>query len=144
MAVFAHLRELLQTQAERMRHKPFLRATMAGAALVATADGEVSFAERMRMDRLLEELEGLRVHDVHAAVDLFNDFVAVLETDRAEGRTQVFEAVRRLAEDPEAGRLLLRVCLLISEADGDYLASERRALEDLADCLGLAPPEATA
>jgi tellurite resistance protein TerB len=141
MAVFAPLRELFHTQAERMRHKPFLYATMAGAALVATADGEVSFAERMQMDRLLEELDGLRVHDVHTAVDLFNDFVAALEADRAEGREQIFDAVRRVADEPDSGRLLLRVCLLISEADGEYLASERRAIEDLADCLGLAPPE---
>jgi tellurite resistance protein len=124
-----------------MRHRPFLEAAMAGAALVATADGEVSFSERMRMDRLLEELESLRVHDVHAAVDLFNDFVTALDDDRDLGRAKVFTAVRRIAGDTEAGKLLLKVCHLISEADGTVDPRERRAIEDLADCLGLTPPE---
>ncbi len=141
MALFARLRELFHAQAERLRHRPFLQATMAASALVATADGEVSFAERMRMDALLEELDSLKVHDVHAAVDLFNDYVGALESDREKGRREVFQAVAKLADEPEAGRLLLRICRTISEADGDYLDSERRVIEDLAEHLGLAPPE---
>lgn len=42
---------------ERNRTRPFLCAAMAGAALVATADGDVSFGERIRLDQILETLE---------------------------------------------------------------------------------------
>lgn len=140
MTILGGLRDLFHTQAERLRHRPFLEATMAASALVATADGEVSFSERVRMDELLESLELLKVYDVHTAVDLFNDHVASLEENRDKGRAEVFAAVEKIAGEPEEGLLLLRVCRAISEADGEYAESERRAIEELAKVLNL-PPE---
>jgi tellurite resistance protein len=140
MTVFARLRETFHTQAERMRHKPFLRAAMACAALVATADGKVSFSERMEMDRLLDELDALKVYDVHTAVDLFNDHVEALASDREAARKAVFAAASRFADDGEAAQLLLRICRHISQADGDYADSERQAIADLAAVLKLPPP----
>lgn len=139
MAFLTDLRELFQTQAERLRNRPFLEAAMAASALVATADGEVSFSERMRVDELLGSLELLKLYDVHTAVDLFNDYVAALEGDRDAGRTQVFTAVEKFAEDPQCGHLLLRISRAVCEADGAYLESEKRAVEELAKRLNLPP-----
>ncbi|WP_119165801.1 TerB family tellurite resistance protein [Algihabitans albus] len=143
MAFLADLRELFQTQAERLRNRPFLQAAMAASALVATADGEVSFSERVRVDELLGSLELLKLYDVHTAVDLFNDYVAALEKDRDEGgdegRAEVFAAVEKFAEDPQCGHLLLRISRAVCEADGAYVESERRAVEELAKRLNLPP-----
>ena len=59
---------------------------------------------------------------------------------RRRMRDKVFAAVEKIAGEPEEGLLLLRVCRAISEADGEYAESERRAIEELAKVLNL-PPE---
>ena len=56
-----HLTKLYQDQVERYRNRPFLKATMAACALVAVADGKVSFSQRVRVDQILETLDKLKV-----------------------------------------------------------------------------------
>ena len=55
----------------RHHNLPFLKATMAACALVATANGEVSFSERVRVDQIIETLEALQVYGPHEAVNIF-------------------------------------------------------------------------
>ena len=53
-----------QTQLQRHRNRPFLEATMAACALVATADGEVSFAEAAGRSLFIHRTgEDFRVYD---------------------------------------------------------------------------------
>ena len=63
-----------RAQLERRRNEPFLQAVMAASALVATADGEVAFSQRVRVDQILETLEQLKVFDPHEGVNLFNAY----------------------------------------------------------------------
>lgn len=56
---------------------------MAASALVATADGDVDFGERVRLNQILETLEALKVYDPHDGVDLFRDYPeAILESPK--------------------------------------------------------------
>ena len=43
-----------QDALDRHRNRPFLEAAMAACAVIATDDGTVSFAERVRVDQILE------------------------------------------------------------------------------------------
>ena len=73
----------LQGELERNRNSPFLNAAMAASELVATADGDVGFGERVRLDQILETLEALKVYDPHDGVDLFRDYSeAILESPK--------------------------------------------------------------
>jgi tellurite resistance protein TerB len=63
-------------QVERHKNRPFLDGTMAACALIAIADGEVSFAERIRVDQIFAALDALKIFDPHEAVDIFNGFCA--------------------------------------------------------------------
>ena len=112
---------------------------MAACALIASADDEVSFSERARMDAVLESLAELRIFDPHQAVDLFNDRLDALQTDRDAGRAEAFEVVRRCAAGAGAGELLVRICVAISLADGKFVASERAMLGLICAALNLAP-----
>ena len=78
--------ERLKQELERHRRRPFLEAAMAACALIASADDEVSFSERARMDAVLESLAELRIFDPHQAVDLFNARIEALQADREAGR----------------------------------------------------------
>lgn len=129
----------LKQEIERYRQRPFLEAAMAACALIASADDEVSFSERARMDAVLESLAELRIFDPHDAVDLFNDRLDALRADRDAGRAEAFEAVRRGAAAKGAGELLVRICVAISLADGKFVASERAMLGLICAALDLAP-----
>ncbi len=131
--------ERLKQELERHRRRPFLEAAMAACALIASADDEVSFSERARMDAVLESLAELRIFDPHQAVDLFNARIEALQADREAGRAEAFEAIRRGAADDGAAELLLRICVAISLADGDFVSSERAMLGLICATLNLAP-----
>ena len=55
---------------------------MAASALVVTADGEVSFAQRSRLDALLDSVEALKAHDAHDAADLFRMYTRFAELQK--------------------------------------------------------------
>ena len=93
---------------------------MAAAALVATADGEVSFAQRSRLDDLLTRVEALQAHDVHDAADLFRIFAENILAHPEEGRARALKAVRRVGEEDDTARLLMRIACAMGRADGSY------------------------
>ena len=120
-----NLTRFYEERLARLRNRPFLKATMAASALVAVADGSVTFSQRIRMDQILETLTTLKVFDPHEGVDLFNDYVqAILETPK-EGREAAVKAIAAGAKDDETKRLMIRVCLAISEASGDISLVEQ-------------------
>ncbi len=125
-------------EARRLLGRPFLEATMAASAMIAQADGTVSFSESHRLDQILMNLEELKVFDVHEAVDLFKDYVdAIVESPEA-GRETVFAAIARIKDDEKAAALLVRICLSISFADGEFHPAERDRVEEICGLLGLA------
>lgn len=128
-----------RVQLERNRNRPFLRGTMAASALVAMADGQVTLPERVRVDQILETLEALKVFDPHEGVNLFNDFVDAIRESSKGGREAAFADVERVARNPETGALILRICLAISEADGEVAMVDQIEIVTLCSRLGIDP-----
>lgn len=129
---------------ERNRNRPFLRATMAACALVATADGKVSIVERVRVDQILETIEALKIFDPHEAVDLFNEFAdAILESPH-EGHDKALLALADAAGDEDTKALIVRICCAISEVKHDEtdnvsFAADQIEIVSLCSRLGVDP-----
>jgi tellurite resistance protein TerB len=140
MSLLQKLVGSLQLKGERLRNKKFLEASMAASALVATADGEVSFSERSAVDSILASVEALQVFDVHDAVDIFSDFVEAICQDPAQGRTSAMAAVSAISGDDEAAELVVRIGCAISRADGVFTDSERVQVAEIATSLGIETP----
>ena len=140
MSLLQKLVDSLQLQGERLRNKNFLEASMAASALVATADGEVSFSERSAVDSILASVEALQVFDVHDAVDLFSDFVEAICQDPAPGRASALAAVSAVSGDDEAAELVVRIGCAISRADGAFTESEKAQVAEIAASLGIETP----
>jgi len=139
--VIASLSDLLQGRFERQRNRPFLEGVMAACAMVATTDGDVSFAEQVRVDQILQTLDQLKVFDPHEGVDIFREFTeAILEHPR-EGHEKAIDAVAKASEDLEAGALLLRICLAVSEADGDVSLADQIEIVSLCSRFGIDPAD---
>lgn len=139
--VLATLTDFYHTHMERQRNRPFLQGVMAACALVAAADGEVTFAERVRVDQIFATLDRLEPFDPHEAVDLFNEFTDTILENPADGHAAALAAIAPLAEDAEAGPLLLRICLAVSEADGEVSLTDQIEIVSLCSRFGIDPSD---
>ncbi|MBP5857616.1 tellurite resistance TerB family protein [Marivibrio halodurans] len=135
--MFDTLKKSIEEMLERHRQQPFLDACMASCALVAMADGKVSLSEQSRIDDVLEAIDRLSLFDVHEAIDLFNAYVDGIRENPVKGRKAALDTVERMADDAESGELLVRICLAVSQADGDYARSERDQIIGVCSRLGL-------
>ena len=91
MELFNRLRDPFAAGGLRARNKPFFEAAMASAAYIASTDDQVSLARRHALDRVLESVDRLKTIEVHAAVDLFDDFVQHFSTAPARARARAIK-----------------------------------------------------
>jgi len=141
--MFRTAKETLRKSLSRIRNRQFLDATMAATALVATADGEVTFSELSALDSVLESIQDLQIYDPHVAVDIYRDFADAIVENPKVGRRNAMAAVARIDDDHEAAELVIRVAVAISKADGELSALEARAISDLCGTLGVPLPAET-
>ncbi len=135
------LREGLKRRTARQRHRRFLEATMATSALVAFADGEVSFTERMRLDQILNHLHQLRAFDVHEAINHFNKVVEVLMAEPEEGHARALESIEAFAQDKASARLMVRAACHLCVADGVFTDGEQEQVAELCVLLDITPED---
>ncbi len=142
MGFLRSLLDQFHEELERNHNRPFLRATMAACALAASADGKITFGERVRVDQILETLDNLKIFDPHEGVDLFNGFAdAILETPET-GRKQAFDVLKDVAKDDETKALILRICCAVSEVnaeDGEKNLVDQIEIVSLCSRLGIKP-----
>ena len=141
MSLLKQLTQVLQTQGEKLKHRKFMEASMATAALVATADGTVSFSERVAVDQILENVDALKIFDPHEAVDRFNHFVEAIQDNSAAGSAAALKAIEPEVGDSEAADLIMRIGCAISRADGDFSEAEITQIQAIADVLGIEKPD---
>jgi tellurite resistance protein TerB len=128
-----------QDALERHRNRPFLEAAMAACAIIATDDGSVSFAERVRVDQILETLDQLNIYDPHEGGDIFNEYVDEIEKSPKEGHSKAMNAVKAFANEVESASLIIRICLAVAEADGDATLADQIEIVTLCSLLGVDP-----
>jgi len=121
---------------QRHKQRPFLEAVAAACALVATADGEVSFSERARLDAVIDSLSQLRLFDPHEVVDVFDRNVARLAEDDG-GFEDLLKTIVAGTKDDGAPDLLLRISAAMSLADGRDSADERAVIDRMCAALHL-------
>jgi len=136
-----NLMDNYQTHMERQRNRPFLEGVMAACAMVATVDGDVSFAERVRVDQILGTLGQLKIFDPHEGIDIFNDLTDAILGSPKEGHERAFAAMAAIASEPENGALMLRICCAVSEADGEKTLADQIEIVSLCSRLGIDPAD---
>lgn len=132
----AQVFERFRLELNRHKQRPFLEAVAAACALVATADGEVSFSERTRLDSVIENLSQLRLFDPHEVVDAFDEHVARLADDE-DGVAAMLEVIRAGTRQDGAADLLLRISAVMSLADGRDSADEHAVMLKISAALEL-------
>ncbi len=127
----------LKTEALKFKNKNFLQAAMAGSALLALADGEISSEEKQKMIKFIENYEPLSVFKMADIIASFGEFVNQLEFDKDLGEAKAFEAIEKMKNNNQAARLIMRLVISIGAADGDFDNDEKAMARRIANELGL-------
>lgn len=127
----------LKTEALKFKNKGFLQAAMAGSALLALADGEISPEEKRKMIKFIENYEPLSVFKTTDIISTFGDFVTQLEFDNDLGEAKAFEAIEKMKNNNQAARLIMRLVIAIGAADGNFDEYEKTMARRIAVELGL-------
>lgn len=127
----------LNDQMKKFKNKDFLEAIVAGCALVAAADGNISADEKQKMAGYIGRNEQLKVFDMSTVIARFNHYVENFEFDAIIGKQEALKAISKFKSKPEEGRLLIGVCSAIGSADGDFDPQEQAVVREIATVLGL-------
>lgn len=140
--------EWLQRQTENARNvvnkymgKDLTEALVAGSALVALADGVIDPAEREKLInyfRTSQEMRGININEVDAR---FNYYIDRIQRDQMMGKAEALREIGKLANKPDAARLVVRLCCAIGFADGEFAPVEKRVVEEICREVRLDPRE---
>lgn len=115
-----------------------LRAVCAAFALVSAADGSVSVSEIERFAKVLaESARAFPKLDLDKVDGPFRQLCQALLSDPEPGRRHVLAEVAVVKDDRLKAALVYEAARIAIEADGRTLASEKTALAEIGDALGL-------
>ena len=134
-------RDKMKTEVAKYRNNDFMEAVVAGCALVAAADGQVTSDEKQKMAAFIQRSEELSVFDMSKVIGSFNKIMEGFEFYAAIGKIEAMKKITRLRGNDEAARTMVRVGGVIGAADGDFDADERKIVTEICTELGLAPSE---
>lgn len=126
---------------KKFRNKDTLNALMAGCAYIAAADGEISPVEKQKMVGLVKNSSITSVFDSAEAIRLFNGFAEKFEFDSGVGKSEAMLALSKVRTNPELARLIIRSCVIIGGADGNFDEYEKRATREICRELGQDPAD---
>ena len=131
----------LKTEALKFKNKDFLNAAMAGSALIAMADGNISSIEKQKMIKFIESNDALSIFTTSDVIKAFQDFVSQLEFDKEIGEAKAYQAIGKMKSNTEASRLLVRMIIAIASSDGNFDNHEKNIAAKIAKELGINPSE---
>ena len=134
-------RSLLAGEVSKYRNREFMESCVAGCVLVAAADGEIESAEKQKMMRFIQQSEELKIFTTQDVIDYFNKVAGNFDFDTEIGKAEAFKAVGKLRTNPDAARLMVRVCMAIGSSDGDFDDNEKQVVREISRELGLNPAD---
>jgi tellurite resistance protein TerB len=135
------LRVGLEDGLKKYKNKNTLNAMMAGCAYVAAADGKIAPEEKQKMVNLVRNSSVTSVFDSSEAIATFNRFAEKFEFDFQVGKSEALLAIAKIKSDSGVARLIIRGCIIIGGADGDFDLSEKAVVAEICRELGQNPSD---
>jgi tellurite resistance protein TerB len=135
MPFFKDLYAATQKLLEQHDNKAFLEGCMAACAIVAYSDGEISFAERGKLNQIITVVDRLKIYDPDDGVRLFNTYVQSLRNDpkgKHHAKKEVLKKIHDIFQAPSDKKTLLKICWAICKSDGDVVRYEYESIEEIA------------
>lgn len=126
----------MNSELQKFRSKDLMQAIVAGATMIAYADGVVSASEKQKLMGYVRNSEQLSVFDTDKVIESFNQYLSRFEFDSTIASGEALQKIAAFKGKPEA-HLIVRVCLAIANADGNFDTTEQQALEQICRSLDL-------
>ena len=137
--ILDNLKAFFQARNAKQQDRPFLEAAMAACAMVSASEGQVSFADRIRVDQIMDTLTQLKVFSAQEGVDLFSHYTAMILASPKAGRESALSTIRAVTTDMETAELLIDLCLAVSLSDGVTSLVEHIEIVSLCGLIGVDP-----
>jgi tellurite resistance protein TerB len=138
---FSELSAGLGNDLKKYKNKSVLQGMMAGCAYVAAADGEISPTEKQKMQGLVRNSSITSVYDADEAIKIFNEFAGKFAFEFEAGKSEALLAIGKLRGDPAVARLVIRGCIIIGGADGNFDDHEKAVVREICRELGQNPAD---
>ena len=132
------LHHIVSLLSSRVRHEDILRATMAGAAIIAACRGEVDEAEERFLRHTMAEADLLRHLDLEHGLELFRKYASFDDVLSAEGH--VFTMLDRAREMKGGRQIVHAIAVGMTGVHGTPTDKEREVLAMISDRLGVETP----
>ena len=119
----------------------FIVASLAASALVTMADGVISAKEKQKLVKFIDGYEQFSIVSMDEVIRTFQGFVSQIESDRDVGEAKAYATLRKIKNNPEQARLLVKMIIAIGFADGNFDEKERLIAIQIITELGLVPAE---
>ncbi len=126
----------MNSELMKFRSKDLMQAIVAGATMIAYADGDVSASEKQKLMGYVRNSEQLSVFDTDKVIESFNQNLSRFEFDSNIAIGETLQKIAVFKGKPEA-HLIVRVCLAIANADGHFDTTEQQALDQICRSLEL-------
>lgn len=131
--------EALRQGRGRHQRKAFWEATIAVCAFVASSEGKVSFATRLRIEHVLDSLPDLKVFDTNEFVELFDRFVEEFRVNPRKARARALDVVRKGAKYIDQAERLARIALAVADTETTADVVDLEPIKALCGELGVDP-----
>lgn len=138
---FGELSAGLTTELGKYKNKDVLQAMMAGCAYVAAADGEISPSEKQKMQGLVRNSAITKVYDADTAIKIFNEFAGKFAFEFETGKSEALLAIGKIKGDAAVARMVIRGCIIIGGADGNFDDHEKAVVREICRELGQSPSD---
>ncbi len=136
MVFLDKLTAAVQDRAARAQSRAAIDAALAAAALVATADGEVTLAKRVALDKALGAIEAFRGLNPQAAAEIFDSHAYKLRARRPSSRERVLKAVAGTAGDEGAVETVTQTVSAIAHAEDGASIRTVKEIAAISEALG--------
>lgn len=132
-------RAAITAEVSKFKNREFMQGVIAGCALMANADGNVSSDEKQKMMAYVGSSDELKHFKTSDVIAYFTETLGKFEFDHALGEAEALKVIGRLRGNEEQARMLVRVVIVLAGADGNFDAKERACAARICTELGLDP-----
>lgn len=131
----------LMDQISKFKNHDFMESVVAGCALVAAADGTITSDERQKMFKFIQNSDELKVFKTEDIMASWRKIIDKFAFDSQIGKAEALKVIGRIKGNPEAARLMIRVCCIIGAEDGNFDDDEKYIVVQICRELGINPAE---
>ena len=131
----------LKAKSGQLKNKNFSEAAMAMCALVAAADGSIDPEERRKLAGFISSNDVLSIFPPDELRQRFDHYCNKLTADYDFGKVEALQALGKLKKKEVEARSVIQVGIIIGGADGNFDASEKKAVKEACHTVGINPAE---